>query len=69
MLLLQTFFAAESDATCKKNAFVFLAYCAIPKAVEWILNVHEQISGLVELFQMSAIVAILMDCKTTLHIG
>ncbi|KAH9929686.1 coatomer protein [Fomitopsis serialis] len=36
--LLQTFLAAESDATCKRNAFVFLANCAMPKAVEYILQ-------------------------------
>jgi vesicle coat complex subunit len=56
--LLQTFFAAESDATFERNAFVFLAHCAIPKVVEWILSVYEQISGLVELLQMSMIMVI-----------
>jgi vesicle coat complex subunit len=41
--LLQTFLVAESDVTCKGNVFVFLAHCAMPKAVEWILSVYEQI--------------------------
>jgi coatomer subunit beta len=53
--IMQTFLAA---ATCKRNAFMFSAHCAIPKAVEWILSVYEQVSGLVELLQMSAIVVI-----------
>jgi coatomer subunit beta len=61
--LLQTFMAAESDATCKRNAFVFLAHCAMPKAVEWILSIYEQISGLDELLQMSVIEVIRLDCK------
>lgn len=45
--LLQTFLTARSDATCKRIAFVILAHCAMSKAVEWILSVYEQISGLV----------------------
>ena len=60
---MQTFLAAESDATCKRNVFVFLAHCAMPKAVEWILSVYEQISGLDELLQMSIIEVIRLDCK------
>ncbi|KII93074.1 hypothetical protein PLICRDRAFT_35248 [Plicaturopsis crispa FD-325 SS-3] len=61
--LMQTFLAAESDATCKRNAFVFLAHCSIPKAVEWILSVYDQIAGLDELLQMSIIETIRLDCK------
>jgi coatomer subunit beta len=61
--LLQTFLSVESDATCKRIAFVFLVHCAMSKAVEWILNVYEQISGLVELLQMSVIEAVRLDCK------
>ena len=61
--LMQTFLAAESDATCKRNAFVFLAHCAMSRAVEWILSVYEQISGLDELLQMSIIEVIRLDCK------
>ena len=45
--LLQTFLTARSDATCKRIAFVILAHCAMSKAVQWILSVYEQISGLV----------------------
>jgi coatomer subunit beta len=61
--LMQTFLAAESDATCKRNAFVFLASCAMDKAVEWILGVYEAIGGLDEGLQMSIIEVIRADCK------
>ena len=62
--LIQTFLAAESDATCKRNAFVFLANCAMPKAVEYILQVFDQIPTMDELLQMSIIEVIRQDCKT-----
>ncbi|KIP11707.1 hypothetical protein PHLGIDRAFT_82967 [Phlebiopsis gigantea 11061_1 CR5-6] len=62
--LIQTFLAAESDATCKRNAFVFLSNCAQPKAVEYILQVFDQISSMDELLQMSIIEVIRLDCKT-----
>jgi coatomer subunit beta len=43
--LMQTFLAAESDATCKRNAFVFLAHCAMDKAMEWIFGVYDTMGG------------------------
>ncbi|KAG2067188.1 Coatomer, beta subunit [Suillus decipiens] len=61
--LMQTFIAAESDATCKRNAFVFLAHCAMPKAVEWLISVYDQLTSLDELLQMSIIEVIRLDCK------
>ena len=61
--LIQTFLAAESDATCKRNAFVFLAHCAMPKAVEYIIQVFDQIPSMDELLQMSIIEVIRLDCK------
>jgi coatomer subunit beta len=60
---MQTFIAAESDPTCKRNAFVFLAHCAMPKAVEWISSIYDQIAGFDELLQMSIIEVIRLDCK------
>ncbi|CAL1694195.1 unnamed protein product [Somion occarium] len=62
--LIQTFLAAESDATCKRNAFVFLANCAMPRAVEYIMQVFDQIPSMDELLQMSIIEVIRLDCKT-----
>ncbi|KAH9897960.1 coatomer protein [Cubamyces lactineus] len=61
--LIQTFLAAESDATCKRNAFVFLSHCAMPKAVEYIMQVFDQIPSMDELLQMSIIEVIRLDCK------
>ncbi|KAG1833270.1 adaptin N terminal region-domain-containing protein [Suillus subalutaceus] len=61
--LMQTFIAAESDATCNHSAFVFLAHCAMPKAVEWLSSVYDQLTNLDELLQMSIIEVIRLDCK------
>jgi coatomer subunit beta len=60
--LMQTFLAAESDSTCKRNAFVFLTACAMPRAVEYILGVFDQISGFDELMQLAVIEFIRKDC-------
>ncbi|PCH34145.1 coatomer protein [Wolfiporia cocos MD-104 SS10] len=62
--LIQTFLAAESDATCKRNAFVFLANCAMPRAVEYVLQVFDQIPSMDELLQMAIIEVIRQDCKS-----
>ncbi|KAF9490019.1 coatomer beta subunit [Pleurotus eryngii] len=61
--LVQTFLAAETDPTCKRNALEFLAHCSMPKAVEWILSVYDQISALDKLLQLSIIEVIRLDCK------
>ncbi|KAJ7184314.1 coatomer protein [Mycena filopes] len=61
--LMSTFLAAESDSTCKRNAFVFLAHCSMPKAVEYILNIYDSIPALDEALQMSIIEVIRLDCK------
>jgi coatomer subunit beta len=60
---MQTFLAAESDATCKRNAFIFLAQCDMDKAVEWINSVYDSMSGLDEGLQMAVIEVIRLDCK------
>jgi len=61
--LMQTFLAAESDTTCKRNAFIFLANCATTKAVEWVLSVYDQILGFEDLMQLAVIDMIRKDCK------
>ncbi|KAG0708585.1 armadillo-type protein [Suillus ampliporus] len=53
--LMQTLIPAESDVTCKLSTFVFLAQCAMPKAVEWLISVYDQPTSLDELLQMSII--------------
>ncbi|TFK67569.1 Coatomer, beta subunit [Pluteus cervinus] len=62
--LIYTFLIAESDSACKRNAFVFLAHCAMPKAVEYILNIYDTIPSLDEALQMSIIEVIRLDCKS-----
>ncbi|KAK0446623.1 coatomer protein [Armillaria borealis] len=61
--LMLTFLAAETDSTCKRNAFVFLAHCSMPKAVEYISSIYDSIPSLDEALQMSIIEVIRMDCK------
>ncbi|KAF7323176.1 Coatomer protein [Mycena chlorophos] len=61
--LMSTFLAAESDSSCKRNAFVFLAHCSMPKAVEYILSIYDSIPSLDESLQMSIIEVIRLDCK------
>ena len=59
--LIQTFLAAESDTTCRRNAFVFLSVCARQRAVDYILSVLDQISGFDELMQLAVIEFIRKD--------
>lgn len=60
---MSTFLAAESDSTCKRNAFVFLAHCSMDKAVEYIFSIYDSIPSLDEALQMSIIEVIRLDCK------
>ncbi|KAF9235057.1 adaptin N terminal region-domain-containing protein [Melanogaster broomeanus] len=60
--LMQTFLAAESDATCKRNAFVFLAHVAMNKAIEWLRNVWDGIGSMDEGLQMAVIEVARIDC-------
>lgn len=62
--LMYTFLIAETDSTCKRNAFVFLAHCSMPKAVEYILSIYDTIPALEESLQMSIIEVIRLDCKS-----
>ncbi|KAG6380555.1 adaptin N terminal region-domain-containing protein [Boletus reticuloceps] len=60
--MMQTFLAAESDATCKRNAFVFLASVAMNKAVEWLRSVWDGVASMDEGLQMTVIEVARMDC-------
>ncbi len=62
--LIHTFLIAESDMTCKRNAFVFLLNHATPKAVEYTLSVYDQIGAFDELMQLAIIELVRKDCKT-----
>ncbi|KAJ3850057.1 adaptin N terminal region-domain-containing protein [Lentinula lateritia] len=61
--LMSTFLAAETDSTCKRNAFIFLAHCDLPKAVDWVLSNHENIPTMDEGLQMCVIEVVRLDCK------
>ncbi|QRV94533.1 coatomer subunit beta [Ceratobasidium sp. AG-Ba] len=59
--LIETFLAAESDATCKRNAFVFLSQCATERAVEWLGKNADSVESLDELLQLAVIELIRKD--------
>ncbi|KIK29672.1 hypothetical protein PISMIDRAFT_671608 [Pisolithus microcarpus 441] len=66
--LMQTFLAAESDASCKRNALVFLANVALPRAVEWLRGVWDGIVSMDEGLQMAVVEVARMDCaRETTH--
>lgn len=60
--LIETFLAAESDSTCRRNAFVFLSQCATERAVEWLVKNSEALETMDELLPMAAIELIRKDC-------
>ncbi|KAK0566272.1 coatomer subunit beta [Tilletia horrida] len=60
--LIETFLAAESDATCRRNAFVLLCDVAPEKAVEYLMGVYDQITTMDELMQLAVIEFIRKDC-------
>ncbi|KAK0542072.1 coatomer subunit beta, partial [Tilletia horrida] len=61
--LIETFLAAESDATCRRNAFTLLCEVAPEKAVEYLMGVYDQITTVDELMQLAVIDFIRKDCK------
>lgn len=62
--LLDTFLAAESDSTCKRNAFVTLCNISQPTAVRYLLNNFDAIGGMDELMQMAVIELVRKEAKT-----
>ncbi|PWN44690.1 putative SEC26 [Ceraceosorus guamensis] len=61
--IMETFLAAEQDATCKRNAFTFLTQADAPKAVEYVLSQFEAIPSMDELMQLAVIELIRKECK------
>ncbi|MBW0466648.1 hypothetical protein O181_006363 [Austropuccinia psidii MF-1] len=59
--LVQTFLAAESDLTCKRNAFIMLVNTSPVRAIEYLLQIYDQISSLDELMQQAVIELIRKD--------
>ncbi|KAL1408249.1 coatomer subunit beta [Vanrija albida] len=62
--LLDTFLAAESDSTCKRNAFTALCNISQPTAVRYLLSVADQLSTMDELMQMAVIELIRKEART-----
>ncbi|KAL0247175.1 hypothetical protein I308_104210 [Cryptococcus tetragattii IND107] len=62
--LLDTFLAAESDSTCKRNAFVTLCNISQPTAVQYLLNNFDQIESMDELMQMAVIELVRKEAKS-----
>ncbi|WVQ77730.1 hypothetical protein IAR50_007420 [Cryptococcus sp. DSM 104548] len=62
--LLETFLVAESDSTCKRNAFVTLCNISQPTAVRYLLENFDQIDSMDELMQMSVIELVRKEAKT-----
>lgn len=61
--LMTTFLAAESDAVCKRNAFVFLAHASMERAVVWIAGNSEGVQGMDESMQMAIVDVVRTDSK------
>ncbi|PWN92308.1 putative SEC26-coatomer complex beta chain of secretory pathway vesicles [Acaromyces ingoldii] len=61
--LMETFLAAEQDATCKRNAFVLLCNASPDKAIEYLLSQYEAIPAMDELMQLAVIELIRKKCK------
>ena len=61
--LIQTFIAAETDTTCKRNGFVALINLAPSRAIEYFLQIYETIGSLDELMQLSIIELVRADLK------
>ncbi|KAG0152330.1 hypothetical protein CROQUDRAFT_649710 [Cronartium quercuum f. sp. fusiforme G11] len=59
--LVQTFLAAESDLTCKRNAFIMLIHTSPIRAIEYLLQIIDSISNLDELMQQAIIELIRKD--------
>jgi coatomer subunit beta len=54
--LIQTFLIAESDATCKRNAFVMLISTSPERAYDYFVqNVYDNVAGADELMQLGVI--------------
>lgn len=55
----------ESDATCKRNAFVSLCHIAPQRATEYLLSIYDSISSLDELFQLAVVDFVRKDARAS----
>lgn len=63
--LIHTFLIAESDSTCRRNAFIMLANCAPARAIDYFLSVYDGLGGLDEQMHLAVIELIRKDVKDT----
>jgi coatomer subunit beta len=52
----------ETDASCKRNAFIMLYHCAEEKAVEYLAQVLDQVSGFGDILQLIVVELIRKVC-------
>lgn len=67
--LIQTFMAAESDTTSIRNAFVMLQATAPQRAIEYFVQVYDQIPSLDEMMQLAVIELIRKESKSANNEG
>ncbi|KAJ2156713.1 coatomer subunit beta [Coemansia sp. RSA 552] len=53
--LIAEFLAGEADMTCRRNALTMLTFCAPDRAVEWLRENAQLVSGFEELLQLAVI--------------
>lgn len=61
--LISTFLAVETDATCRRNAFITLIHLSLPRAIEYFLQIYEGVAGLDDLLQLAIIELVRADIK------
>jgi len=63
--LIYSFLLNEGDASCKRNAFIMLFNCAQEKAVEYLSETLDQVSGMGEIIQFIVVELIRKVCRNT----
>jgi len=63
--LIFSFLLNEGDAACKRNAFIMLFNCAQEKAVEYLSETLDQVSGMGEIIQFIVVELIRKVCRNT----
>jgi len=63
--LVYKFLLNEGDASCKRNAFIMLFNCAQDKAVQYLSETLDQVSGMGEIIQFIVVELIRKVCRTS----
>lgn len=62
--LVYNFLLNEGDPSCKRNAFILLFNCAQEKAIQYMSEILEQVSGMGEIIQIIVVELIRKVCRT-----